>query len=588
MSASGNSPNGFSSLINLAASERVEAVLSGPLSTVVSAMSKASSSLARVHRETACEWPLKLNEEVVHTKDIVSGDFLGPMFLIIQAPAIVNMCQQKVTAAGVADAAQTYRAIVPSDADRPGTFSTAVATYMLKENLNDGNVAITYSNGSSFAAEQNAADDYAAYYPDYAPAQLIKSARIMLNGSTTLFEATGDFVVVNNEMHSTTSCMYYEDLNHVNPAFRGTDNKSLDLEIIKELKLRALEPQTWIIKLPFDFSSSLTSAFPRTLLRTSSVNEAGELTFVDNTLTLEVTFNPLNSIICNGSNVGTASTITAGSGAVGVNTVTLNDSRGSGSSTFAANVDGRLLSDFKVERFRSSLLLTEIYLDVETLAGFHALRDQPGGVRMLVKQIKTLPVVSGDSTSAPLTIDLSSLSAPVTSLYWFYRLGRDTYRNMWYRMRGMTDQVTGRSLKAITSSELVVGGQAYASRSFVLFDRIMPAEHAVQRPENKDIYMYNFAAENHSGGNAPSSSSAVAVGAMNFDALRNSELSTSYLQVWVDPAIFANNSGTGGINATANYGLKPSISVHTLAVATYVLSFTPEGITLLPPASASV
>ena len=584
-----NNPGEMSALVNVLSSSHTQVVLEAPLATVISAMSLAQSSLACVHREVVCESVLKLDEEATFSKPIECGDFLGAMFVIIQAPAMVNMTQQKTSATGSIGATLNYRALVPSDADRPGETlnGSNVANYMLKENAAD-QVGITYSNGSSFATEQNITNDFAAYYPDYAPARLIKLARLIVNSSLVLYEATSDLIVLANELLCSTSSKYYQDLNHVEPSFSASA-RSDEAEIVRELKVRSLAPQTWIVKLPFSFAFSIQQAFPLTLLKAAhAATLESQEALATNVLTLEVTFNPLNSIICNGSNVGTSSTLTAANGAVSINTVTLNTDRNTNTSAFAANVNGNSLTTFRPERFKTSLVLTEMYVDAATLFAFQSRRNASTsgtsgtsgtGLQMFVTQLKALPSATAASSSVPLNIDLTSLDCPVTSLYWFYRLSRDEFRNIWYRMRGMNDQVTGRCVKGLTACELVIGDRTYTGKSSVLFDRIMPVEHAQQLPKYKDIYMYNFSVEPAS---AAWSAAAIPVGALNFNHVRGM---SCFLQVWVDPAMFEDNTTTGGINAKSGYGGSPTVTVHAMAVATQVLTFTNQGVYLSSPES---
>lgn len=568
-------PSGFSSLMSLASSEYIdEYVLDEPTASLVSAMS-SQSALAMVHREVSCSWQLKLDEETTFSRPIEAGDFLGPMFLVIRAPALVNATQAVTTADGTAGSGN-YRGVVPADADRPGelTNGSGPEDYMLKEN-EFTTAGWSFSSGTTFATEQVAADDFAAYYTDYAPARLIKHARILLNGSMELFKVTCDWIVLVNELYRSSSYKYHETLNHVHPVFSGDAQKADDDEIKRELKVRALAPQTWVVELPFSFGMDVTKAFPRTLLRKSWEDEQGNPITAENTLSLEVACYPLNTIVCNGSNIGTSSTLTAASGAVAVNTVTLNEDRGSNTSTFAKNMNGTLLSKFDTDRFKISVITTEIYVDADTLSTFHD-SDKHS---MLITQLKQLPTVSSKKTG-PLKIDTSSLSSPVLSLYWFTQLNRDTFRNMWYRMRGLIDQVTGRPVKTLKECEIGVGNQVYAHSSSALFDKIMPSKHASQIPRYKDIYMYSFATESPF---SASSQQAVPPGSLNFAALKGSAYNDSYIQVWPDAAVFEDNSATDGINAKTGYGPAPSVTVNAMAVVINKLTVDGTEVTLAAP-----
>lgn len=570
-------PSGFSSLMSLAASEYIdEYVLDEPTASLVSAMT-SQSALAMVHREVSCDWSLKLHEEQTFTKSLTAGDFLGPMFLVIRAPALVNMTQAVTTAAG-AGGSGNYRAFVPPDADRPGelTAGGGPEDYMIKENATATNVSWSFGSATTFAAEQTAQDDFAAYYTDYAPARLIKHARIMLNGSMELFKVVSDWIVLVNELYRSSSYKYHESLNHVRPTFQGVALKSDDDEIKRELKVRALMPQVWVVELPFSFGMELTKAFPRTLLQRSWEDEDGNQVTAENTMSLEVCCNPINSIVCNGSNIGTASTLTAHTGAVAVNTVTLNEDRDTNTSTFAKNVNGRLLSTFKTDKFKISLITTEMYVDAETLGAFH----DGDKHEMLITQLKQLPSGFTTSSSNPIKIDTSSLSSPVLALYWLTQLNRDTFRNMWYRMRGLVDQVSGRPVKVLKECEIGVGNQVYAHSGSALFDKVMPSKHAAQIPRYKEAYMYSFATESPF---SASTQQGVPPGALNYAALKGSAYNDSYIQVWPDPAIFANNTATDGINATTGYGAAPSVTVNAMAIAVNKLTIDGTEVTLTAP-----
>jgi hypothetical protein len=60
------------------------------------------------------------------------------------------------------------------------------------------------------------------------------------------------------------------------------------------------------------------------------------------------------------------------------------------------------------------------------------------------------------------------------------------------------------------------------------------------------------------------------------------------LQAWLDASLFENNTATGGVNAKVGYGGAPTVTLHAMAVATQVLTFTNQGVSLSSPDTVQV
>lgn len=538
-----------------------------PTPSLYAAVSEPGSSLAMIHREVQLSTNFSLTDSSTATYTYSSDvDFHGTTYVVIKAPILVNQCSVGVNADGAASGS-TKRMILPIAGERPGCNSSAVSGNIANETGSDLGIDFG-SQGSSFDSgsgilDQNNNDDLCAYYGDYSGARIVQQAVLTIDDSIVVSSVTNNFIVAVNELYRNNSGKYHDTLGHFrwSTSSMGTVN-SYDEAMRHELKVRSLRQQTWLVELPlFTDLQNINHAFPTGLLTTTSAALDGTTSTTTHTLKLTITFSPLNELIVNGSNnVSSTSTVTCASGASAVNTITIQDTGTSNTSALAANITS--VGTFNTSHFQASLIVTEIVIDAESMADFL----EGGPYKAIFPQATELSQVTATS-STTAEVSLGSLTKPVSALIWFPRLKMDSYRNMWYRMRGMPDQVSGRFNRAIANNKLTVGSFTYADSDGALLDKVMPSKFAARVPRDIEMYMYSFGTENALNG-SPGSEKRIVPGSINMAAF-----STAYLKCTPNPNIFTNNSGTGGLDvADGTYGGSPSLTVTAMAVEQNVLT----------------
>lgn len=381
---------------------------------------------------------------------------------------------------------------------------------------------------------------------------------------------THDALVAVNELFRNNSSKYHGTIGH----FRWSQSSSgsvtsYDEAMRRELKLRALRTQTWIIELPFFTDvNGLRRPFPAALLRHRT-----QTSETRHPLKLEIVFSPLSELVCNGSaNVGGKSTIVCNTDNTdtAVNTATLPRNQVSNTSPAAHYAMLNTDQSFEPKHFGVSLIVTEIIADAQSMQDF----AEQGPYRMIYSRFSALSTGSAKHNS-PAEIDLSKLSRPLSSLIWFPRLQMDEYRRHWYRMRGMLDQLTGRTSRAITKNTLSIEDFKFADSEGALLDRVVPSRFACRVPEFKEMYMYSFATLNPFEVGAESMSR-ILPGSVNMGVVKK-----AMLRCEANPDVFGDNTASDGIDPSSAYGGTPAVHITALAVEHSVLSFDGPNVRLL-------
>ena len=146
------------------------------------AMSHPGSCMAMVHREEPLNATLNSGSDGSASYTFSSDiDFMGPVYVVIQAPILVNQCSIEVDVNGAAAGGGKKRFIVPSAADRVGSMvdsGGALTNHILDEGVEKikidfGSQGSGFDSGGKSPLDQNEGDDRAAYYGDYSrPASL--------------------------------------------------------------------------------------------------------------------------------------------------------------------------------------------------------------------------------------------------------------------------------------------------------------------------------------------------------------------------------------------------------------------------------
>lgn len=577
-------PNIYASL-TLIASQNPEFVkdyvFTDPTPNLYAAMSNPGSCMAMVHREESLNATLNANSEGSASYTFSSDiDFLGPVYVVIRAPILVNQCSINVNNVGAASVAGKKRFIIPGESDRPGSMVESGGTlkdHIIAEDtnlhvldINFGSQGAGFHNSGKAPLDQNEGDDYSSYYNDYSAARFIRSASLTMSDETILSTVTHDALVAVNELFRSNSSKYHNTLGHFRWSQSSSGNTtSYDETMRRELKLRALRSQTWIVELPFFMDvTGLRRPFPAALLRHRTATSD-----VRHPLKLEIVFSPLSELICNGSsNVGGKSSIVCDKDAssASVNTVTLPHNQVSDSSPAAHYAMLNTKQSFEPKHFSVSLIVTEIIADAESMQEFVA----QGPYKMVYSRFSTLSTGSAKH-NAPAEIDLSKLARPLSSLIWFPRLQMDEYRMHWYRMRGMLDQLTGRTSRAIVKNTLSVEDFKFADSEGALLDKVVPSRFACRVPEFKEIYMYSFATLNPFEVGSESMSR-ILPGSVNMGVVKKASLRCE-----ANSNVFTDNTGSDGINPSSSYGGSPAVHITVLAVEHSVLSFDGPNVRLL-------
>jgi hypothetical protein len=559
------------------------------------ACSAPSRSVAEVSRRVDLQVRLSATStcSTTYTFD-ADVDFVGHLHLVVHMPVLVNQCKQRVTNTGSCSPGSTeptaHRFVIPADADRPGSFAGPVLDdFVIKEGVPDCTLHVDFGHaGRRFSEagpplDQNAAGDFSAYYTEYAAARLVASARLVADGHE-VSALTCDALAALNEVvrscHSpsarTGSCTGTSADAGVGRAYAHMGE---DASVCADLKVRSLQVQTWVVPLPF-FPRG--EAFPNALLRRRSrrTHRAGAsdgapadaATDLNTSLQLQLTFHPLYQLVCNGSRTLPANSHLTGSmGTVPVRTVTFPPAP-SDTSAFAhhAVAHGGQPATFNPAHFRVELVVQEFLVDPESLQDLYA------DSRRLVSctRVRPLdPVTVDDSENPTARVNLHEVRGGLEALFWFPRLQMDAYRHMWYRARGMVDQVTGRASCALTSHSVTVGGHAYG-----------PA-HCMRswgRSTGKEIYACDFGStcagalwvsDSANGGSGSNISSSAGAGT---DGVRGASRGPGHdheLACRVNANVFADNSSTGGLDAANGCGGLPAVTVLSFAMERQVLEF---------------
>ena len=542
-------------------------IFSEPTPSLYAAVSDPGSSLAMIHREVPVSVQLKLTDTSTATYTFSDDvDFHGTTYVVIKAPILVNQCAIGVDDAGAASGA-VKRVVLPVSGERPGCNTSAVTGNIVEE---DGaSLGIDFgANGAGFDTgsgilDQNNNNDLCAYYGDYSGARMVQKAVLTIDDSIVVSSVTSSFIVAVNELYRTNSRKYHDTLGHFrwSTSSMGTVN-SYDEAMHNELKVRSMRQQTWLVELPlFTDLQNINHAFPTGLLKTVHEAPNGALSTQTHHLKLTITFCPLNELVVNGSNnVSSTSTVTCAGGASAVNTVTFMDTGTGNTSALAANIGST--GAFAPSHFQMSLIVTEIIVDADSMGDF-----LDGGPYKAVFPQATELTKATTTSAANAEVSLGSLTKPLSALIWFPRLQMDTYRNMWYRMRGMPDQVSGRFNRAIVQNTLTIGNFTYADSKGALLDKVMPSKFAARVPRDIEMYMYSFGTKNALDG-GPGSEKDIVPGSVNMAAF-----SMAFLKCKPNPNIFADNSATGGLNmAGGTFGGPPALAVTVLAIEQNVLT----------------
>jgi hypothetical protein len=157
-----------------------------------------------------------------------------------------------------------------------------------------------------------------------------------------------------------------------------------------------------------------------------------------------------------------------------------------------------------------------------------------------------LDAVTAENPHDPVVrVPLQPVQGGLQTLVWFPRLRMDAYRHMWYRMRGMVDQVTGQVSCALAAHSVSVDGHAYGPH---LWEKA--------RCTDKEIYACDFGASGVWLPREPSANE------------RQDELACR-----VNANVFADNSALDGLDATQGLGGPPALTVLAFALERQVLQF---------------
>jgi hypothetical protein len=554
-------------------------IFTEPSPSLYAAMSYPGSSLAMVHREVPFSAPVQFDLTSTSTASYTFSsdvDFHGTTYVVIKAPILVNQCTVGVDVDGVAGGV-VKRVVLPASSERPGCNSAAMSGNIVPEN--GSGLVITFGvDGTGFDSgggilDQNNNDDISAYYGDYCGAHMVQAAELVIDDIIVVSNITNSFIVAVNELYRTNSCKHHDTLGHFrwSTSSMGTVN-SYDEAMRNELKVRCMRQQTWLVELPlFTDLQNINHAFPTGLLTTVQETRDGTLSTTVHSLKLTVTFSPLNEAIVNGSNnVSSTCTVTCATGESAVDTVTfVKNADTSNSSNLAANIAS--VGAFNTSHFQASLIVTEIVVDADSMSDFL----DGGPYKAIFPQATELSTQTAASAS-DVEVNLSSLTKPLSALIWFPRLQMDTYRNMWYRMRGMPDQVSGRFNRAIVQNTLTIGSFKYADSEGALLDKVMPSKFAARVPRDIEMYMYSFCTKNAMNG-GPGSEKHLVPGSVNMAAFASASLNCT-----PNKNIFADNTATGGLNmaSSTTFGGPSALAVTVLAVEQNVLTIDGSSVSM--------
>ena len=541
------------------------------------ACSRSGSAIAVVHRHTVLPVQLSATAESRATYTFDPGaDFIGKIYLVVHVPVLINQCAALTDAAG---RALQPRYIVSADADRPGSFlGPRLEGVVVKEGAPQCTLHAD-SGAAGALLDQNAACDYAAYFTEYAAARLVAGARLVADGVTEVSALTCDVLAAVNELFRSFHSPTARGLGRARTHIGGEDAATC-----ADLKARSLQTQCWTVPLPF-FSHG--EAFPNALLRRRlrqrhrpTSEDAGEgeddrdaerdgnededgerdSTLMVTSLQLELTFNPMYQLVCNGSNTLPSNvSITENSGHTPVRTITFPDTPHSDTSAFAYHATAAAAaastnSAFDPQHFRVELLVEEFIVDPECLEDLFYANDRHV---FACSRFRPLPPVTIEAGTPELTasIDLSHIRGGLEALVWFPQLQMDSYRHMWYRMRGMVDQVAGHATRALVAHSVTVGNHA----------RHVPVHtHAPWgRFTDKEIYVCDLVAAGGSTGGFRVHADAY-YGCAEHDAL----------MCRANANVFANNAATDGFDMRAGQcGGPPTVTVLAFAVERQLLAF---------------
>jgi hypothetical protein len=500
-----------------------------------------------------------------------NADFVGRLHLLVHTPVLANQCSVPTTetgsVAGAADQGASLRCIVPADADRPGSFAgPRFAATVIKEGVPGCEVHVDFgTDGRRFREggpplDQNAACDLAAYYTEYAAARLVASARLVADGheiSALTSDAIAALCELLHESHTARAGTYAAPSqatgtgtsagagantwsNGASRCGNAFAHLGPDAAITADLKVRSLQVQTWTVPLPF-FPHG--EAFPNALVRRRSVRDV-EACDPKTSLRLEIQFRPLYELVCNGSaTVPSNSALTTHGGQAPVRTVTFPAVEGACTSAFAHHMLGPnkgRRAKFEPAHFRVQLVVQEFLVDPDSL------RDMYADARHLVSctRVRPLDVVTVENPHDPVVrVPLQPVQGGLQTLVWFPRLRMDAYRHMWYRMRGMVDQVTGQVSCALAAHSVSVGGHTYG-----------PHVWEKARCTDKEIYACDFGAS----------------GVWLSPPVPECQ---DELVCRVNANVFADNSPLDGLDATQGLGGPPAVSVLAFALERQVLQF---------------
>ena len=573
------------------------------------ACSAPSRSVAEVSRRVDLQVNLSATSTCTTTYTFDPDvDFVGRLHLVVHTPVLVNQCNQPVTETGSipssSTTSQAHRFVIPADADRPGSFAGPVLDgFVVKEGVPDCTLHVDFGrDGRRFSEagpplDQNAAGDFAAYYTEYAAARLVASARLVADGKE-ISALTCDALAALNEVFRTCHSPSARAGSCTGAASAGAGvgrahaHMGEDASVCADLKVRSLQAQTWVVPLPF-FPRG--EAFPNALLRRRSRRTRGAAD-IKTSLQLQLTFHPLYQLVCNASRTLPANShITAGRGEVPVRTVTFPPAQSGDTSAFAhyAVAHGGRRAEFDPAHFRVELVVQEFLVDPDSL------RDLYAEPRQLVSctRVRPLdPVTVADHEDRTALVDLHDVRGGLEALFWFPRLQMDAYRHMWYRARGMVDQVTGRASGALTSHAVTVGGHTYYGTPL--------CTQPWGRSTDKEIYACDFgsactgalwvggSSTNASDGTSTNASDGTSTNASDgTNATTNASPSSEGVQdalpqgpgqgqarcelkCLVNANVFADNSSTGGLDAaTGGCGGLPAVTVIAFALERQVLEF---------------
>jgi hypothetical protein len=561
-----------------------------PAHTLFHACSNPEAAVALVRRRVYL--PVTLSTDTTSTVTYAfepDVDFVGAVYLLVHAPVLVNQCAAPTTSCGSALGTATLkgirRCIVPADADRPGSFAglqldeavvkEGVPGCALHADFGDAGAQFgsVHQPAKSSPLDQNATQDFAAYFTEYAAARIVRSARLVASG-VEVSALTCDVLAAAHELFHT------KDAASARGAAGAWNDKTFahlgqDADMKAALKVHSLGVQTWRVPLPF-FPKG--EAFPNALLRhypvtnENSSNHAKNANAPATSLRLELTFSPLYELVCNGSDtLPSNARLTAAHGQVAVRTVTFpahaTDTSAFASGALALRADQAEQAeqaepaeeaeeaeeaDFEAEHFRVVLEVHEYFLDPDSV---RALVSGEGRRTYTCARVRPLePLELQDPRQG--RVSLSSVEGLLETVVWFPRLRMDAFRHMWYRMRGLVDQATGRATHAL--ADLVVIG----NYTFV----------GLRAHTDKEVYVCDFAgAINSNPMGAVMSNSMGAIAPPTLACCPVSD--TDALHCAASANVFADNSATGGLDPTRGCGGPPAVTVLAFAIERQTLEF---------------